>query len=96
MKDDNIINVDFSEGNDYEDVVTVITDDGEVDLMPVEETELDGKKYVLMVVLDDNGEETEEAAVFEVEAGADGEDEYLVVEDEWILDELYEIFGVES
>ena len=79
---------------EMDDVFTIETDDGEVDLKIVDELEKDGKTYALLVVLDDKGEETDEAAVFELKTDEEGYDVIESIEDEWLLDELYEEFGV--
>ena len=80
--DDNMINEEIE------------TEDGEVDLKIVDELTRDGKNYALLVVLDDNGEETDEAAVFELTKDEEGYDVIESIDDEWLLDELYEEFGV--
>ena len=79
---------------DMDDIFTIETDDGEVDLKIVDELERDGKTYVLLVVLDDKGEETDEAAVFELTKDEEGFDVIESIEDDWLLDALYEEFGV--
>ena len=79
---------------ELDDVFTIETEDGEVDLKIVDELTRDGKNYALLVVLDDNGEETDEAAVFELTKDEEGYDVIESIDDEWLLDELYEEFGV--
>ena len=77
---DNIIVLNDEEGN-------------EVNFEFLDLVELDGEEYVILLPTDENDEEPGEVVILEVEdTDSDDEEYYVSVEDEEILNKVFEIF----
>ena len=85
------------------DVVTFVDDDGnEFDMEVVQDFEHKEKKYVVLAEFVDHehcddpecachDEDEEPLYIFEVQKGDDGEDEFIAIDDDDLLEELSEV-----
>ena len=76
------------------DVVTLMTDEGEIDCGSVTVLELNDKEYIAVSPLDDEGELTEEIWFYQFERDPSGGDEHDIVfiEDEDEYDQVVDKF----
>ncbi len=85
----------MEEDEGFLDTVITLTDDegNEVPFEFLDVVELDGKRYVVLLPVD---EDAEEVVILEVDESAEGDDPdsdtYISVEDEEILDKVFAIF----
>ena len=95
MADDEVFD-DELDGEDEEDVV-VLTDDNneEVEFEHLDTVEHDGRTYEVLLPVDADEDEAAEVLILEVRPSADNpdeEDEYVTLDSEELLDEIFNIF----
>ena len=80
---------------DDDDIVTLLSADGEeIDFVEIAGIAYNGRFYAIVQPVELlNGMEEDEALVFQVSRGADGEDKFEIETDERIIDAVFKIYG---
>ncbi len=80
---------------DDDDIVTLLSADGEeIDFVEIAGIAYNGRFYAILQPVELlNGMEEDEALVFQVSRGADGEDKFEIETDERIIDAVFKIYG---
>ena len=80
---------------DDDDIVTLLSADGEeIDFVEIAGIAYNGRFYAILQPVELlNGMEEDEALVFQVSRGADGEDKLEIETDERIIDAVFKIYG---
>jgi uncharacterized protein YrzB (UPF0473 family) len=82
---------------DNEDIVELVDENGEeVEFEHLDTIEKNGKEYVVLLPIEGEASETEQAAdeivILRIDHGDDGEDSFVSVEDETELNSVFEEF----
>ena len=78
-----------------DNIVVLVDENGEnVEFEHLDTIEMDGSEYVVLLPLEEgNGDgEVDEVIILKIERNDDGEDTFITVEDENILNEVFEEF----
>jgi uncharacterized protein YrzB (UPF0473 family) len=82
-----------------DDVVVLVDENGEeAEFEYLDTIEMDGNEYVVLIPLDEIGEENEnededeEVVIFRLEQSKDGEDTFITIEDEDEIDAVFKEF----
>lgn len=80
-----------------DDIIVLIGEDGEeVEFEHLDTVEFDGNEYVILLPLDEEGEEeneeVDEVVILKVDHNEDGEDAFVTVDDEDELNKVFEEF----
>ncbi len=72
-----------------ETVILQDEDGNEISFKPIDRIAYEGKEYIVLYTLED--ENSDEVVIMEI-AGSEGEEEYVWVESDELLDTVFEIF----
>lgn len=77
---------------EFDDIITLYDEDNnEVQCEFIDYIEYDGNEYIIMLPLDEPTENSE-VIILEVKKLSEDEEEYLTVEDEDVLNDVYDLF----
>lgn len=83
--------------DENEDIIVLIGENGEEEKFEYVETiEMSGNEYVVLIPYDesksDDSDDSEEVVILKIEHGENGEDQFITIEDEDELNDVFEEF----